>query len=975
MTSMLALPKHLGLRFCGLLAACILAATTLAAQKPVARIQSEIAPGDTVPVKISTRPWAQPQYDAGRMAADARLTSMSIVFNRTAAQEADLNALLAAQQNPSSPLYHQWLTPEQYGARFGMAQSDLDKVETWLQQQGFSIDYVAHGKTYIQFSGSVGQIELAFQTQMHNYQVQGAKHFAPSTPLLVPAAIAPTIETIRGVSDFKPHAFHIPTSRNARPAYTFYGGSSWNVLFAPGDIKTAYDIKPLVSASIDGTGQSIAVMGQSEISDTDIENFESAAGLPTKDPTMILVPGSGSAAFSSGDESESDLDVEWSGAMAPGATIDFVYTGDSANSNGVFDSIQFAVDSKIGNIITVSYGACETDLNSFSLDSTFQQAATQGQSVIAASGDQGSTSCEGYPTTGTGALTTAQTLAAAVNYPASSAYVTGVGGTEITSANDAPGTYWSQPSSQSSITLTSALSYIPEVAWNDDASSGTVSPANGGGLSASGGGESTLYTSQPSWQKSYFTATGETNPSSTHRLVPDVALYASPELPGYLYCSSDETAWAPNQEGSCGAGQFYDSVSQYFTVAGGTSFGAPIFAGMVALINQKNKYADGQGFLNTELYSLASNSTTYASAFHDVKTGNNDCTAGTTYGYCASNGSSIGFSAGTGYDMVTGLGSVDLNNLVTAWPTSTSALVASTTTVSATNSSPTSGASDEFTITVAPAASAGTPTGTVTLSIDGGGTTFDNGGSTTSLTLGSGGTVTYTTSFSSAGVHTIVAEYAGDSTFAASTGSASITISGTSSGKGTFALAATDITVGAGSVGSTAVTVTPSGGYTGTVGFQVTSTSSALNDACYTAPNAVVTGTAAVTASISINTSYTSCAAGSVRGSIHKIGSSGSLRSSTSPSRPGARNILPAALAALFGFVLVGSRRRSKWLNMIGCLLLLGCIGLAVGCGGGGGGTTTSSNVPKGTYTLTVTGTDTVTSSITSSTTFTLTVD
>ncbi len=969
MTTMLALPKHSGLRFCLLFAACALAATTLAAQKPVARIVSEIAPGNTDPIKVAAGPWAQPQFDAGRVPADTRLTSMTLVFNRTSAQQADLEALLAAQQNPSSPQYHQWLTPAQFGARFGMAQSDLNKVQTWLEQQGFKVDNIANSKSFIQFSGSVSQFELAFQTEMHYYQVQGEKHFAPSTALSVPAAIAPTVETLRDISDFKPHAFHLSGSRSAaHPNFTFYSGTNTqSVLFAPGDIKVAYDVKPLVTSSIDGTGQTIAVMGQSEITASDIENFESAAGLATKDPTLVLVPGSGSPAISSGDESESDLDVEWSGAMAPGANIDLVYTGNSANSNGVFDSIAFAIDSRIGDVISISYGSCETALGNYytTMDPLFQEASTQGQTVIASSGDQGSTSCQGYPTTGAGALTTAQTLALAVNYPASSAYVTGVGGTEISAADDVVGPYWGPAPSQSTFNLTSALQWIPEVAWNDDPSSG---PA-GDGLSASGGGHSTIYTSKPSWQ------TGVPGiQADSKRDVPDIALYASPEFPGYLYCSSDPSAWSQGQNGTCSAGQFYDPNTFYFTVAGGTSFGAPIFAGMVALMNEKNKYTGGQGFLNTELYKLASNSTTYASAFHDVTSGNNFCTAGSASGDCASNGASLGFAAGTGYDMVTGLGSVDLNNLVTAWPTSTSTLAASITTVSASSSTPNSGASDEFTITVSPASGSGTPSGDVTLSIDGGGTTFNNGGSTQTVTL-SGGVATYTTSFSTAGVHTIVAEYAGDSSFAASTGTATVTVSGSSSGTGSISLAATAVSVPQGSTGNSTITVTPAGGYTGTVGFQVYASSSELaSNGCYAISNVVVTGTGAVTTTLQIGTTPTGCSGAALKGPGHRILSTGSRSASATSGRPGPRTIIPVTLAALLGFLFVGSRRRrSMWLNIVGCLLLLGVLGAAMGCGGGV--TTTSNQVPKGTYTVTVTGTDTVTSSITSSTTFTLTVN
>ncbi len=165
------------LRVCGWIAAFALATTAVAAQSPAPRIRSEISNVQVSPLKASQQPLGLTQFDAGRMPSDARLNGISIVFNRSAAQEADLQALIAAQQDPQSPQYHQWLSPEQFGARFGMAQSDIDQVQTWLQQQGFSVDSVARGRNMIRFSGTVGQIEQAFQTQMHYFKTNGETHY------------------------------------------------------------------------------------------------------------------------------------------------------------------------------------------------------------------------------------------------------------------------------------------------------------------------------------------------------------------------------------------------------------------------------------------------------------------------------------------------------------------------------------------------------------------------------------------------------------------------------------------------------------------------------------------------------------------------------------------------------------------------------------------------------------------------------
>jgi len=852
-------------------------ATTLAATEP--RIQAEVSSSTVATLKESLHPLAQAQYDAGRMSAHTELRGISIVFNRSAAQQADLEALIAAQQNPSSPLYHQWLTPEQFAARFGMAQSDLGKVQTWLEQQGFSVDSVARSKNLIRFSGTAGQVEQVFQTQMHFYTIGGEKHFAPSTELTIPSALAPVVLAVRNLDDFRPRPMHVASlSGRANPAFT--SSVSGSVFFSPGDIKVAYGINTLASAGNTGAGQSIVVVGQSSVVNSDIEKFESAAGLPVKDPTQVLVPGSGSPQAFSGDQGESDLDLEWTGSIAPGANIFFVYTG-SSTSYGVFDSIQYAVDEKLGNIISVSYGACEPELTAGSataLDTVFAQAATQGQTIVAASGDSGSSACyQAPPTTQNGLppLTTQEQLA--VSYPASSQYVTGVGGTEITSANDASGTqYWQ--SKGSSDEIVSLLKYIPEVAWNDDA----AAISSGAGLSSTGGGASTLYTTQPSWQTSYFTATGETNPKNTARLVPDVSFYASPDLPGYLFCTSDTSDWnltvSPIQTGSCGAGFRGGTSDSSLTVAGGTSFSTPVFAGMVAVLNQVKGYVTGQGLLNPELYSLAATPATYAAVFNDIPAGtgpgtNNECPSSAGANYCSS-ASSSSYVTTTGYDQVTGLGSLNLSALVTVWPTATTTLIGTSTSVSAASLTPNTSTNDTVTFTVASDSGTSTPTGNLTLSIDQTLSTAGTltGGSTQTVALASNGTATYTANFATAGVHTIVAQYAGDSTHAASTGSISITVGGASSGKGTFALAATNITVSRGSSGTSTITVTPSGGYTGTVDLNFnTSNNSALGNLCYQFGNQLssgggsiaVTGTAAVTTQLTFDTNASDCGSSS----------------------------------------------------------------------------------------------------------------
>ena len=676
------------------------------AQTASDRVTQEIDSRSVVSLAGTVNPHAIARYDIGRANAGTRISGVTMYFKPSPEQKTELDALVKAQQTPGSPNYHKWLSPEEYASRFGLSDNDLAKVQSWLEQQGFAVDRVANSHNSISFSGTAAQVESAFQTEIHNYKIDNQTHFSNATPISVPSALSGVVQSVRNLDDFRPKPqvrFRMAQSSKVKPNFT--SSQSGDHFLTPKDVATIYDINAAYSAGYTGTGQSIAVVGQSEISVSDIENFQNAAGLTDKDPTLVLVPDSGTAAVSSGDEAESDLDLEYSGGIAKGATIYLVYVGNNSNYN-VWDSLQYAVDTKIAPIISMSYGGCEPDLSSsdyLTIESILEQGASQGQSVIVASGDTGSTACYADLTSNTTPTSEEEELA--VNYPASSAYVTAMGGTEFPSADVEASntTYWE--SASGSDVISSAKSYIPEQVWNDD--SATVGSNDGAeyALSSGGGGTSTL-TARPSWQSS---VTGI--PSGSYRLVPDISLDSSPNNAGYLYCSSDSTA--TDITGSCSNG-FRDSSDEYLTVAGGTSFAAPIFAGMLALINQKEN-STGQGLINSTLYTLAASSTTYASAFHDITSGSNECTAGSSY--CSSAGESE-YPAARGYDEASGLGSVDLYNLLTAWPSSSaSSLEATTTSLSAASSTPSSGASDVITITVAPELSSvtTTPTGTLTV--------------------------------------------------------------------------------------------------------------------------------------------------------------------------------------------------------------------------------------------------------------------
>lgn len=915
------------------------------AQKPQSRIAGEIT-SQRVVMPRSQPPIAKFAADKGSLAPGTRLSSMSLVFSRSAAQEADLQTLIAAQQNPASPQYHAWLTPDQFAVRFGMSDADIAKAEAWLEQQGFTVEGVSRSKNRITFSGTAAQAEAAFDVPLHNYQTDGTTHFAPAGDISLPAALAPVVQNVTNLSNFRPRS-HMRVQRGSvvsRPSFT--SGQTGSHFLTPSDIETIYDIKAVHSQGITGSGQSIAIVGQSAVVLSDIENFQSAAGLTKKDPTVVLVPNTGASTVFSGDESESDLDLEYSGAIAPGATIYFVYAGNATNAS-VTDAIQYAVENDIAPIISTSYGGCETEYSTTEYgteNGVLAQAAAQGQTVIAAAGDDGSTDCYGIK-----GLTTAQQQALTVDFPASSQYVTAMGGTEFSAANVASGSsYWA--AANGSDLLSSAQSYIPEQVWNDSSSSI--------GISAGGGGASALTTTRPSWQTSFPNI-----PSGSTRLVPDISLDSSPNNAGYLYCSSDFAGTGIT--GSCANG-FRDSSNSNLTVAGGTSFAVPIFAGMVAMVNQATGSA-GQGVINPSLYTLAASS---PSAFHDITTGNNSCTAGSAYCSAAATNTSI-YAATTGYDEATGLGSVDFNNLLIAWKAAsvpgTSSLLATTTTVTAASTAPASGASDVISISVAPSTGAGTPTGTVAIVVD--------GTPVSPAPTLANGTASYTFSSTTNGQHVIRVTYSGDGTYAPSTNTVTVKVGPSF----TIADATPTITVASGSSSTSTITVTPVNGYTGTINWSLSGPSTL--SACYTIGNAssttAVTGTAPVTATLTVFTSSSDCSGASLLAS-----SSGAKRKFASSTPQVARGKSPArpfspgtgtgvALGGLLFCGLMGSRSRKLRL-----FLALGVISVATlstfGCGSSSSTTTTttttgSKSATAGTYILTVSGVDSVTGSTISS--------
>jgi uncharacterized protein (TIGR03437 family) len=585
----------------------LLCQLTLCAQSD--RISGRLDTGSLAAIQGNVRPSTVPSNDRGRVAASQILDYITLSLKPTASQQADLDRLLADQQNPKSPSYRKWLTPEQYADRFGASKSDLAQITGWLESQGMTVLSTARGRNFLVFKGTVGQVEKALHTEIHNYMVDGEMHFANATDPSVPAAMTPFTLGFSGLDDFKPK----PPQRAIKPIPNLlYQGQN---ALAPGDLWVIYDIVPLFSTDVDvtGAGLTLAVVGQSDVNLSDIAYYRSAFGLPANPPTKMLIPNGTNPGLVTGDEGESDMDLELTGGVAPDAQILFVFAANISNA------VAYAIDQALAPVISYSYAGCEPNQTSTVLASTrtlAQQANAQGVTWLASSGDYGAAACD------PGASISQKGIAVMV--PASVPEVTGVGGTTFGEGSNP--TYWSVSSPGYGDTATE---YIPEVAWND---SGEV-----GKIAASGGGVS-IYYPRPTWQNG-------TPVPGKFREVPDVAMAASPNHDGYLVITN-------------GAPGIY----------GGTSAATPVFAGIVLLLNEYVG-ANGLGNINPNLYQIAS---TTANVFHDVTSGGNivECAAGTN----GCTGGVLGYSAGPGYDLVTGLGSVDAYNLMQAWPSSQSTI-------------------------------------------------------------------------------------------------------------------------------------------------------------------------------------------------------------------------------------------------------------------------------------------------------------
>jgi len=753
----------------------------------------------------NVHPLARPQFDQGEVPASTTLHRMMLVLKRSDQQETALRRLIENQQYKKSPSYHQWLTPEEFGRQFGLADSDLAAVVAWLTASGFVVNHVSNGRTVIEFDGTAGLVKQAFGTALHRYDINGEEHIANSTDPSIPTALAPVIVGVRSLHNFfpKPQNVFIGTYsqktkqlKPAHPEYTFTGpcgitGTQDCYALGPYDFANIYDVIPLWTAAspINGSGVNIAIVGQTDINPDDATTFWGLFGLGQNGvpmPTLTVYTNGPDPGFT-GDEPEADVDAQWSGSVAPGATIHFVTSATTETDAGIDLSAIYIVDNNLAPIMSESYGICEAGAGSAGVGfygTMWEQAAAQGISVMVASGDSGAAGCDE-------AGSTYAIYGENVNAIASTPWNAAIGGTDFNQFN-AWSTYWNAANNATTQQSVKNNTYIPETTWDDSctnplfqlATGGSSNPitncnnanfsdflyvvGGGGGRSNYSGGAVLGYGWEtPTWQ------TGIPNKSDDVRDLPDVSLFASDGFLSsfYVICQSDVN---PGNGSECTLNDLLGF--------GGTSFASPTFAGIMALVNQKN--GGPQGVPGLILYTLAGKEPT---AFHDINTSTLNgtvnatttnsvpCAAGSTAD-CTASGSDkygvlAGWSTGAGYDLATGLGSVDAANLVNNWGKVT--FTPTTSTLTLNNGNPISGITHGTGIPVTVSVVSSSATGDVSLLVG-----PKPGTPSIDWNTLSGGTVTWTTTLLPGGTYDVIAHYAGDTTYGGSYSapSANITI-------------------------------------------------------------------------------------------------------------------------------------------------------------------------------------------------------
>ncbi len=772
--------------------ALLLAGATLALSSVTARAQAVqqvtgiVDDSQRVTLKGNTPPLAQAKYDQGIVGSSTPANHMLLVLKRSDSQESDLKKLIADQHNPSSANFHKWLKPGDFGKQFGIEDSDLETVKAWLQSKGFTINKVNAGRTVVDFSGTAGQVGSAFHTELHTYLRNGRSFHANNKDPEIPAALAPVVKGLASLNDIKPKSFLTTKGRVSLDSKSHLGTPLWNdpvcgssstpgspctyYIPTPADIATQYSLQSVHQKGIAGAGQTIGIISASNVDMSNVQNYRKFFNVanPTNLPQTIVDgedPGQNSAA------EEAYLDLEVSGALAPAAAVDLYVSADTLTTTGLYTALVRAVDDDLADVISLSYGECEQELGSAGNQFFYynwQQATAQGQSVFVAAGDSGSAGCDSAdnPSPAVNGL--------AVSGFASTPYNVAVGGTDFyysqyssgygsSAVNSQLAQYWGTGMTDGQ--AASLTAPLPEQPWNDTLGLNLGYPT-GYSIAAGSGGPSSCATGvndpasgtydsciagypKPSWQ------VGPGVYPDGVRDLPDVALFAAD--------GANLSLWPICIQAEDCTNYTTDSGSTGITGVGGTSASSPAMAGIMALVDQAQK--GRQGNPNFVLYALAAQ---YPSTFNDVAVGSNNVICYPDTPDCSPDGSDPYdslhlFPAAKGYDMASGLGSINAANLIANW--SRVKLTSTTTTLGLSATSAAHGVPVTANVTVS--SSSGTPTGSVALVTT---STLPGQSGQGAITLNDG--TGSSTVILPGGSYKVTADYSGDGKFGTSDSSA-----------------------------------------------------------------------------------------------------------------------------------------------------------------------------------------------------------
>lgn len=794
-------------------------------------------PVNTAPANLVTLPGHVPPYitfaqDEGRTPDETPIPNVVVVLAQTADRQRALQVYLEGQNDRQSPDFRHRLSPEEFADRFGATPANVDAVYRWLEDYGLTAS-VSRSRVFISVEGNASQLASAFHTTFHTFLLHGKTLHSLIAEPSVPAEIAPLIHSISGLSQDPVKA--TPLLLPEQQAETLTSG---NHVITPADFATIYDLNPVYKAGYSGSGQSIAVVGQSRVASDDVQNFAAYTNLTLSNPQVVLPPGSVDPGETNDDDQvEATLDVTRTSSVAPGATVYLVINAQSNGGTGL--PMQYVIDNQVAQIMTVSFYGCEANAGKVNTDyynALFSQGAAEGISIFISAGDGGVDSCEGPDSV------PQANQQASINQLCASQNVTCVGGTEFNDADSA--LYWN-PTNEAG--HESAIGYIPEGAFNDpvNASTGALQ------IFAGGGGTST-YIPAPGWQVGLPGNSG-------FRTVPDIS-FSSSGHDGYLIC----LAYAgypcvPNAQG----------LTVVRAVAG-TSAATPSMAGIQALLDQEE--GGSLGNINPALYRLAT--TPANSVFHDVtvtSSGITDCEVGTpsmcnnsTPSPTALQGGEPGYVVSAGYDLATGLGSLDAYNLLRNW-NSTPALATPTVDLVLSQTLITAGQSIQFTASMFPANPI--PTGTVQFVVN---------GQNISAPIGlAAGTASSTYSqFGTTQNNSVQAVYSGDDVYAPAVSEVMKFVVNPAGSPG-FTVTATPITITLpGQSGSSSITVSPVGGFAGTVNLSCVNVTPVALGSCAFTPDSLTIGGGPAQAELVLTSSAPSVQPAMSSSSAHRLGRS-----------------------------------------------------------------------------------------------------